>query len=87
MISNFRVLRVNVKLFDILHRQGMYLFYKNRFKTPHVREWSKFVEDLQHLSVTTEQNLWAQITAEKRPGNGVEFSFFKYLVLTFCWPN
>lgn len=56
MISNFRVLRVNVKLFDILHRQAMYLFYKNRFKIPHVREWSKFVEDLQQLSVTTEQN-------------------------------
>ena len=34
MISNFRVLRVNVKLFDILHRQAMYLFYKNRFKIP-----------------------------------------------------
>ena len=56
MISNFRVLHVNVKLFDILHRHAMYLFYKNRFKIPHAREWSKFVEDLQHLSVTTEQN-------------------------------
>lgn len=87
MISNFRVLRVNVKLFDILHRQAMYLFYKNRFKITHVREWSKFVEDLQHLSVTTEQNFRAQITAEKRPGNGVECSFLKYPVLTFCWPT
>ena len=52
-----------------------------------MREWSKLVEDLQHFSVTTEQNLWAQITAEKRPGNGVEFSFLKYLMLIFCWPT
>ena len=84
MISDLRVLRVNVKLLRY-STQATYLFQK--IGNSHVREWSKFVEDLQHFSVTIEQNLWAEITAEKRPGNGVEFSFLKYLMLTFCWPT
>ena len=57
-------------------------FFLNFIQNSHVHKPSKLIENLQHLHITTENNLTSNHCLKLK---SLGFSVSKYIFLTFCW--